>query len=104
VSLLVGALLGLSVLGVAVSVLGVVVARDALDRLHYVGPASVIGGGAMLLAVAAETGVGLTTARAAIAVVPLVVLSAVLTHAAARAALVRGDLARLRHQDRGIDR
>jgi multicomponent Na+:H+ antiporter subunit G len=101
---LVALFLGLSVLAVTVSVVGVLVARDAIDRLHYLGPAGTVGAGSMLLAVAAEHGLDLTTARAAVVLVLLAVLSAVLTHATARAALVRGDVERLRDQDPRIDR
>lgn len=103
-SAIVAVLLAISVLGATVSVVGVLLARDAIDRLHYLGPAGVIGGGAMLLAVVAEAGWSLVTARAAVALVLLIVLSTVLTHATARAALVRGDVERLRDQDPRVDR
>jgi multicomponent Na+:H+ antiporter subunit G len=100
----VGGLLAVSLAGVAVSVVGVLAARDALDRLHYLGPASIVGGGAMLLAVAVEAGASLVTARAAVVIVLVIVVGPVLAHATARAALVRGDLARIRDDDRRVDR
>jgi multicomponent Na+:H+ antiporter subunit G len=99
VSVLVAVLLGMSVTGVAVSVLGVLVARDAVDRLHYLGPATIVGGGALLLAVLAEEGATVVTARVAVIVVLLVIIGPVLGHATARAGLVRGDVERLRDDD-----
>jgi multisubunit Na+/H+ antiporter MnhG subunit len=90
------------VLGAAtLSSLGVLTARDTLDRLHYVGPAAMLGGVAVVGAVVAETGFGLIALRAALAVGILQVAAAVTTHATARAALGRGELARLREADDG---
>jgi multicomponent Na+:H+ antiporter subunit G len=99
VSVLVPVLLVVAVLGVAVSAAGVLVARDAVDRLHYLGPATVVGGGGVLLAVLAEEGASLVTARVTVIVVLLVVVGPVLGHATARAGLVRGDVERLRDED-----
>jgi multicomponent Na+:H+ antiporter subunit G len=99
VSVLVAVLLVASVAGVVVSVLGVLVARDAVDRLHYLGPATIVGGGTLLLAVVAEEGATLVTARVAVIVGLLVVVGPVLGHATARAGLVRGDVERLRDDD-----
>jgi multicomponent Na+:H+ antiporter subunit G len=98
VSVVAAVLLAVAVLGVAVSVLGVLVARDAVDRLHYLGPATIVGGGALLLAVLAQEGASLVTARVAVIVGLLVVVGPVLGHATARAGLVRGDVERLRDE------
>jgi multicomponent Na+:H+ antiporter subunit G len=99
VSLLVASLLALAVAAVAVSAVGVLVSRDAIDRLHYLGPATVVGGGAILLAVLLQEGASWVTARVAVIVVLLVVVGPVLGHATARAGLVRGDVERLRDED-----
>jgi multicomponent Na+:H+ antiporter subunit G len=99
VNVLVAVLLGASVAGVAVSAIGVLVARDAVDRLHYLGPATVVGGGGVLLAVAVQEGATWVTVRVAVIVALLVVVGPVLGHATARAGLVRGDVERLRDED-----
>jgi multicomponent Na+:H+ antiporter subunit G len=99
VNVLVAVLLGASVAGVAVSAIGVLVARDAVDRLHYLGPATVVGGGGVLLAVAVQEGASWVTVRVAVIVALLVVVGPVLGHATARAGLVRGDVERLRDED-----
>jgi multicomponent Na+:H+ antiporter subunit G len=99
VNVLVAVLLGAAVAGVAVSAVGVLVARDAVDRLHYLGPATVVGGGGVLLAVAVQEGASWVTVRVAVIVALLVVVGPVLGHATARAGLVRGDVERLRDDD-----
>jgi multicomponent Na+:H+ antiporter subunit G len=92
VNVLMAVLLGTAVAGVAVSAVGVLVARDAVDRLHYLGPATVVGGGGVLLAVAVQEGASWVTVRVAVIVALLVVVGPVLGHATARAGLVRGDV------------
>jgi multicomponent Na+:H+ antiporter subunit G len=99
VNVLVAVLLGTAVAGVAVSAVGVLVARDAVDRLHYLGPATVVGGGGVLLAVVVQEGASWVTVRVAVIVALLVVVGPVLGHATARAGLVRGDVERLRDED-----
>jgi multicomponent Na+:H+ antiporter subunit G len=99
VNVLVAVLLGAAVAGVAVSAVGVLVARDAVDRLHYLGPATVVGGGGVLLAVAVQEGASWVTVRVAVIVALLVVVGPVLGHATARAGLVRSDVERLRDDD-----
>jgi multisubunit Na+/H+ antiporter MnhG subunit len=102
VTVFVGALLLVVVVAGAVSTVGVITARDAFDRLHYVGPVSVVGGAALALAVLASEGVGGTAARVLLTVAVLQVATAVTTHATGRAGLIRGDLERLRGSDERI--
>jgi multicomponent Na+:H+ antiporter subunit G len=99
VNVLVAVLLGLAVAGVTVSAVGVLAARDAVDRLHYLGPATVVGGGGVLLAVAVQEGASWVTLRVAVIVALLIVVGPVLGHATARAGLVRGDVERLRDEE-----
>jgi multisubunit Na+/H+ antiporter MnhG subunit len=81
----------LLIAGVAIevlAVLGVVVMRDALDRLHYVGLAgfgALLVGGSILL----QAGFSLIGDKALLTGVILVVLSPVLVHATARSLRIR---------------
>jgi multisubunit Na+/H+ antiporter MnhG subunit len=71
-----------------VAVLGVVVMRDALDRLHYVGLAgfgALLVGGAIML----RAGFSLIGDKAVLTGVVLVALSPVLVHASARSLRIR---------------
>jgi multicomponent Na+:H+ antiporter subunit G len=77
---LVAAGLALSLL----SCLGVALMRDALDRVHYAGPASV-GAACLALAVLVQGGWSLIGVRALLVAAFLLVASPVLTHAIARA-------------------
>jgi multisubunit Na+/H+ antiporter MnhG subunit len=104
VTLLVAVLLGAAVAAAAVSTVGVLGARDAFDRLHYVGPASVLGGAALAVAVGISQG-GVTAVRVVLIVLVLQVGTALTTHATARAGVIRGDLERLRgHDERIVER
>jgi multisubunit Na+/H+ antiporter MnhG subunit len=98
-AVLVAVLLAVAVAGVTVSALGVLVARDAVDRLHYLGPATVAGSLGVGAAVAVQEGWSSVTARVAVLVVLLLVVGPVLGHATARAGLARGDVERLRASD-----
>jgi monovalent cation/proton antiporter MnhG/PhaG subunit len=80
------------------SSLGVLAARDAFDRLHYLGPVSVVGGPALLLAVLVQSGCSQVTGKVALLVVILLATGPVVTHAIARAGLLRGDARRLRDE------
>jgi multisubunit Na+/H+ antiporter MnhG subunit len=99
VSLLVAGALIVAVAAATVSTWGVLAAPDALARLHYVGPASLVGGLALVAAVVAEGVPTEVAARAALVVVVLQIATAVTTHATARAGAARGDLDRLRGVD-----
>jgi multisubunit Na+/H+ antiporter MnhG subunit len=77
--------------GVAIevlAVLGVVIMRDALDRLHYVGLAgfgALLVGGAIML----QAGFSLIGDKAVLTGAVMVLLSPVLVHATARSLLIR---------------
>jgi multicomponent Na+:H+ antiporter subunit G len=78
---------GLLIAGVAVELLacaGVVLMRDALDRLHYVG-ASLLGAACVCLAVIVAAGPSVIGLKALLTVAFLAVASPVLGHATARA-------------------
>ena len=83
---------GLLVLGVAVtlfSCLGVLVMRDAYDRLHYTAPASVVAPVAIAAAVVLEERLSAAGIKAVLVALVLVVTNPVLGHATARAARIR---------------
>jgi multicomponent Na+:H+ antiporter subunit G len=83
-------LLALGVAAQLTGVLGVLVAADVYDRLHFIGPASIFGPFALALAVVLDEGplshAGLKSMLVALL---LLGLSPVLVHATARAAFVR---------------
>ena len=76
---------GLQVLACA----GVLLMRDALDRLHYVGP-SALGGACAAAAVLCAGGWSLIALKAILLAAILLVTGPVLTHATARAIHARG--------------
>jgi monovalent cation/proton antiporter MnhG/PhaG subunit len=88
--LVIWALLAIGVGAQLLSVLGVLVAGDVYDRLHYTGPAAIIGPAALAAAVVIQEGpleqAGLKSLLTALLIL---VLSPVLVHATARAARVR---------------
>jgi monovalent cation/proton antiporter MnhG/PhaG subunit len=83
-------LMAIGTLAVLVGVLGVLVARDVYDRLHFIGPAGIFAPTAFALAVVIDEGpfsqAGLKSMLTALI---LLGLSPVLVHATARAAYVR---------------
>jgi multisubunit Na+/H+ antiporter MnhG subunit len=91
-------LLAMAVLVVTavVAVGGLLLAEDALDRLHFIGPLAHVGTAALLVAAIASFGLDATTGRVALVVAVVQVAAPAATHATARAGLVRGDVARLR--------
>ena len=72
-----------------ISCLGLLVARTALDRLHFLGP-SVLAGLCLAVAVVAQNSFSLVGDQAILVAFLLLVCSPVLTHAAARAARAAG--------------
>ena len=84
---------GLLALGVAAQlagVLGVLVAADVYDRLHFIGPASIFGPSAFALAVVIDEGpLSQAGLKSILVALLLLGLSPVLVHATARAAFVR---------------
>jgi multicomponent Na+:H+ antiporter subunit G len=83
----------LLVVGVAfqlIAVVGVLVAADVYDRLHFIGPGSILGPSALALAIVLEEGPFSQAGLKSILVALLLLgLSPVLVHATARAAYVR---------------
>jgi multicomponent Na+:H+ antiporter subunit G len=82
----------LLVIGVVVvlgSVLGVIVMRDAYDRLHYTAPASTLGSIAIATAVVVRESLSQAGIKALLVALVLLVTNPVLTHATARAARIR---------------
>lgn len=82
-------LLGLAVLVTAVSSVGVLVMRDAFQKLHYVTPVSVVAPVLVALAVLVRSGASNRSAVAWLTVLFLVLASPFLSHATMRAARIR---------------
>lgn len=79
-------------LGVALqvaSVLGVVLMRGVLDRLHFTGPAAMLAPASIAAALALEDSLGQVGLKAILVAATLFVTNPVLVHATARAARVR---------------
>jgi multicomponent Na+:H+ antiporter subunit G len=86
----VAALVGLAVLVGVLSCVGVFVARDPYDSLHFTAPASVLSPVLIAIAVVIEEGIGSQAGIKSIVVaLLLIVLNTVLVHATARAARIR---------------
>jgi multicomponent Na+:H+ antiporter subunit G len=86
------AVAALLVLGVAVTLLscaGVLLMRDAYDRLHYAAPAAVVPPVAIAAAVVLEERLSAAGIKALLIALVLVVTNPVLGHATARAARIR---------------
>jgi multisubunit Na+/H+ antiporter MnhG subunit len=91
---LVGATLLTLTAGLAVA--GVLVARDGLDGLHFLGPLAHLGSLGLLLTAVAAYGWDARTGRVVLIVLVLQVAAPIATHATARAGLARGDVSHLR--------
>jgi multicomponent Na+:H+ antiporter subunit G len=86
------AVTALLVAGVAVtlfSCLGVLVMRDAYDRLHFTAPAATLAPVAIAAAVVLEERFSAAGVKAVLVALVLVVTNPVLSHATARAARIR---------------
>jgi monovalent cation/proton antiporter MnhG/PhaG subunit len=82
----------LLVLGVGVELgcaVGVLVMRDAYDRLHYTAPATTLGPLAIAAAIVVQESFSQAGVKAILVALALLVTNPVLTHATARAARVR---------------
>jgi multicomponent Na+:H+ antiporter subunit G len=88
-SVLSAALLGVGVLAVLLSCLGVLLVGDAYDKLHYAGPANTVGTVAVAAALVLRDGLGQIGVKAILVALVLLTTNAALTHATARAANVR---------------
>jgi multicomponent Na+:H+ antiporter subunit G len=90
VTVFVAILLGLAAAVLFAGVVGVLVAGDVFDRLHFTGPASIFAPVLIAVAVAADFGPLSQAGLKAILVALLIVgLDPVLVHATARAARIR---------------
>jgi multisubunit Na+/H+ antiporter MnhG subunit len=82
-------LLGLAVLTVAASAIGVLIAPDAYARLHYVTPAAVVAPVLVALAVFVTEGLDVNTGETVVALVFMIAAAPFLSHATIRAIRVR---------------
>jgi monovalent cation/proton antiporter MnhG/PhaG subunit len=87
--LLVAALLVVGVGVTLASCIGVLVMRDAYDRLHYTAPATTIAPPAIAAAIVLEERLSAAGIKALLVALALLVTNPVLTHATARAARIR---------------
>ncbi len=82
-------LLGLAVLIVAASALGIAIMPDAYAKLHYVTPAAVVAPVLVVLAVLVTEGLDENTGETVLALVFMVAAAPFLSHATIRAVRVR---------------
>jgi monovalent cation/proton antiporter MnhG/PhaG subunit len=83
-------LLAIGVAAQLAAVVGVVVATNVYDRLHFTGPASIFGPVCFALAIVIDEGpLSQAGLKSMLVALLLLALSPVLVHATARAALVR---------------
>lgn len=83
-------LLAVGVAAQLAGVVGVVVASDVYDRLHFTGPASIFGPSCLALAIVIDEGpLSQAGLKSMLVALLLLALSPVLVHATARAAYVR---------------
>ncbi len=82
-------LLGLAVLIVLASSVGILVMRDAYQKLHYVTPAALVAPLIVGLAVLAQSGLTENTVQTWLALLFIMIASPFLSHATIRAARIR---------------
>jgi multicomponent Na+:H+ antiporter subunit G len=87
--ILIDVLLGLGVLVAAGSVIGLLVARDDLDRLHFAAPASVVAPVLVAIAVVAREALDGRAIKALLVAAFFLVLNPILSQATARAQRAR---------------
>jgi multicomponent Na+:H+ antiporter subunit G len=88
-AIVVDVLLGLGVASIGLSTLGVLVMRDALDRLHFTAPAATLAPVCFAAAVLVEEPLSSAAVKAVLVALVIVVTTPVLSHATARAARIR---------------
>jgi multicomponent Na+:H+ antiporter subunit G len=89
VFMLEAALVSLAVAVQLACVLGVLVARSVLDRLHFTGPAAMLAPILVAVAVLLERRFGQVGVKALLVALTLIVTNPVIVHATARAARIR---------------
>lgn len=87
--ILADALLGLAVLIVLASSVGILVMRDAYQKLHYVTPAALVAPLIVGLAVLAQSGLTENTVQTWLALFFIMIASPFLSHATIRAVRIR---------------
>jgi len=85
----VGILLGFGVFVELACCIGVLVMDDAYDKLHYLGPATILGPVAIAAAVVVRESLSQAGVKAVLTALLLIVASPVLSHATARALSIR---------------
>jgi len=85
----VGALVALGVAVELACCLGVVVMRDVYDKLHFTGPATILGPLALAGAIVVQEGLNQAGIKAVLIAGLLLVANPVLTHATGRALYIR---------------
>ncbi len=88
-SLAVGGLLGFGVVVELACCIGVLVMDDAYDKLHYLGPATIVGPLAIAAAIILRESLSQAGIKALLTAVLLMMASPVLSHATARALYIR---------------
>ena len=88
--IVVWALLAIGVAAQLIGVVGILVAVDVYERLHFIGPASIFGPFCLALAIVIDEGpLSQAGLKSILVALLLLALSPVLVHATARAAFVR---------------
>jgi multisubunit Na+/H+ antiporter MnhG subunit len=88
-AVIVDVLLGLAVAVVLISAAGVLLMRDAYQKVHYVTPISVVAPVLIALAVGVQSGWTISTGQSWLVVAVMVIASPFLAHATVRAIWIR---------------
>ena len=88
-SIAVGALLAVGVAIELACCLGVLLMRDAHDKLHYIGPAAILGPIAIAGAIVARESLSQAGVKSIVTAVLMIIANPVLTHATGRALYIR---------------
>jgi monovalent cation/proton antiporter MnhG/PhaG subunit len=88
-TLAVGCLLGFGVVVELACCVGVLVMDDAYDKLHYLGPAAIVGPLAIAAAIILRESLSQAGIKALLTAILLMIASPVLSHATARALYIR---------------
>lgn len=88
--MVVWALLAVGVAAQLIGMVGILIAADVYERLHFIGPASIFGPFSLALAIVIDEGpLSQAGLKSILVALVLLALSPVLVHATARAAFVR---------------